>query len=955
MSDVKESYIESELYRIFKNAIERRKEYGGIIFYDVKDRMPVGDGEADIVVFGKESQKEIKLVIETKKKTQRFSRKLDPYSVSVIGQALGYAGVLAAQFIATTNGDIFVLFDSFKRESILQSQIGDSYKVEFSEDFAAKVLSDLSRYVNGRLELLDLGQIFVERLRYFHFLLSEPTYSSLKTLVKVDHGFSARYSDWIQKQGFKNNDSTMKNIAEQEAYLVMNRVLFHKTLEAYQKGLDILALKGVKEDNFEPEEFIHRMKECFSYVVKYIDYEAVFKSAEILDDIPISDEVAEYLNEFTEDIEQYNLSEFNRDVIGDLYQSLIPPIERKRLGQYYTPKEICEFLVNFSLNNAGDKVLDPSCGSGGFLVSAYNRLKYLNSDSTPESQIHNKILGQIFGTDINQFATHLSVVNLTLRNLKAKTDKVNVFPVDFFRVPALQSSLTDEHERESLKERTKEFVIFGQGFDAVIANPPYTRQDDIGNKEYVEQLRRTSLTFYESRRKGKKVKTIEKTIKMSSEAGIYAYFFTHSAHFLKEDGIMSFIVSNSWLDVQFGRDLQKFFLDNFKIIGILDFDRRVFEDAAVNTVIVLFQKASSQIREEERDRNVTKFIRIKKPMAADKLISIIRSSDTSIENDIFRLELVEQRHLKDSNKWSLYLKAPPIYYRLKHNRKMCNLEDVADITAGYVTLANDFFIISKEEATDLGIEREFLFPSLTKAKNLHFLDVRIDDADSLMLFVDKQKSKLKSKKVLKYIQSSESRNIEITRGASAGHIVRGFQNTPALVNKKDDWYVLKNIGTKPIIVPVLIWERWYASFNRDGVYVNDTFYWISPKIEKDLKPLFCFLNSSIAEFLVELMGKTVYGEGVIQMRKHILKELPTIKTDQIEGQDREKLFALFDEIIENSRSQNQVGVDSCRRRIDDVFYGILGFEMEERSQIVLSLRQMRENRRNKVSTEIIVK
>ena len=338
MGDVKESYIESELYRIFKNAIDNTAEYDGLTFYDIKDRMSVGDGEADIVIFGRAKEKEIKLVIETKKRSQKYSRKFDPYSVSVIGQALGYAGVLAAQFIATTNGDLFVLFDTFKKNSILQSQIGDSYKVEYSNLFATRVLSDLSKYIHGKLRLLDLGQIFVERLRYFHLLLAEPTYNSLKAMIRRDENFSQKYCEWVQKQGFKNNESTMKNIAEQEAYLLMNRILFHKTLEAYQKGLDILPLKTINEDDFKPDDFISRMRDCFTFVVKYIDYEAVFKSADVLDDIPINEEVAEYLNEFIKDIELYNLSEFNRDVIGDIYQNLIPSTERKRLGQYYTPR-----------------------------------------------------------------------------------------------------------------------------------------------------------------------------------------------------------------------------------------------------------------------------------------------------------------------------------------------------------------------------------------------------------------------------------------------------------------------------------------------------------------------------------------------------------------------------------------------------------------------------------------
>ena len=600
-------------------------------------------------------------------------------------------------------------------------------------------------------------------------------------------------------------------------------------------------------------------------------------------------------------------------------------------------------------------MIDPSCGSGGFLVSAYHRLEYLNNADSSPAQKHNKILSQIYGIDINQFATHLSVVNLTLRNLKAKTDKVNVFPVDFFKVPALQSSLSEEHERESLQKRTKEFLILNQAFDAVIANPPYTRQDDIGNKDYVEQLRDTALTFYETRKRGKKIKTVETSIKMSKEAGIYAYFFTHSTHFLREKGIMSYIVSNSWLDVKFGKDIQDFFLKNFQVISIIDFDKRVFEDAAVNTVIVLLRKVSGKAKSEERDKNLTKFIRIKSPIGTDELIDIINNADTPIEDASIRLELVPQVSLKETNKWSLHLKAPPIYHKLRSSKKICNLEDIADVSVGYVTLANDFFIISKDQADNLGIEREFLFPALTKARNLKYLDVRAEDSDSFILFIDQPRSKLKDTNTLKYIEASESKDIEITRGSTKGQTVRGFQNTPALKNRNGDWFVLKDNGIRTIIVPVLVWERWYASLNRDDIYVNDTFYWLDPKTKEDYKLLFCYLNSAIVEFLIELMGKSVYGEGVIQIRKYVLKDLPVVKINELSISDKKRLEFVFDNIIESNRLRNDGQVNCYRKEIDDIFFKVLGFNEEDRNQLYKSLTQMRENRRNKVTTEIIVR
>ncbi|MEM0143193.1 MAG: N-6 DNA methylase [Candidatus Parvarchaeum sp.] len=953
--DIKESYIESEIYRVFKNVINQNIQYGDIIFYDIKDRMPVGDGEADIVVFGRSLTSDIKLVIETKKRSQKYSSKIDPYSVSVIGQAMGYAGVLGSQFIATTNGDIFVIFDTYKKGSILQSQVGEAYKVEYTEDFASRVLSDLAKYLKGELKLLNLSQIFIDRLRYFHQLLTEPTYKALRDRIVKDPKFSESYTIWIQKQGFKNNEQTKRNIGEQEAYLLMNRVLFYKTLEAYYSSLELIPLKSLDQTGFEPSTLINRMQTCFSYIVKNVDYQAVFKFSEILDEIPISNEVAEHLNDFIKDIEQYNLSDFDRDVIGDVYQSLIPIDERRRLGQYYTPKEICDLIVKYSIREPQDKVLDPSCGSGGFLVSSYQRLFDLNTSERAKGNIHNKIISQIYGVDINQFATHLSVMNLTLRDLTQKTNKLNIFPVDFFKIPSHQAILTQELERESLQERGKEFVVLNSNFDVIVANPPYTRQDEIGNKEYVEKLRDIALTFYERKNNGKKLKTVKSKIKMSTESGIYAYFFTHSSHFLKEHGIMGYIVSNSWLDVKFGIDLQRFFLDNFKITAIIDFDKRVFKDAAVNTVIILLQKLTGRGHSEEREKNNVKFIRIKRPIETDEIIKLLTSECNDTENETFRSVCISQRILKNNHKWSQFLKAPPVYYKIINNKNMTTLGDIANITVGYVTLANDFFVIFKEQAEKYGIETEYLRPAITKARNLKYLDTRMEDADSYLLFVNKDKRDLKGTNVLKYIETAEQKNVEITRGSTKGQIVTGYQNKPALKSKGDNWYKLMDKGYSQIIIPKFVWDRWYASLNTDGVYINDTFYAVDPKDFSFKIPLFLILNSTLFEFLIELLGKTMLGEGVLEVRSHILNVMPILNLNKIPKSTLSQLEIIAKKIIKFSRENNEKEIKNQKLKIDELIFGFLKINKQDIKSIYETLELLRSSRKSKVNTEIMVK
>ena len=71
--------------------------------------------------------------------------------------------------------------------------------------------------------------------------------------------------------------------------------------------------------------------------------------------------------------------------------------------------------------------------------------------------------------------------------------------------------------------------------------------------------------------------------------------FFHVAKFLQNNGRMGFITSNSWLDVSYGFELQKFFLKKLKIIALLESRCEPwFEDAAVNTVVTILEKCDDK-------------------------------------------------------------------------------------------------------------------------------------------------------------------------------------------------------------------------------------------------------------------------------------------------------------------------------------------------------------------------
>ncbi|MCD6434452.1 MAG: Eco57I restriction-modification methylase domain-containing protein [Candidatus Diapherotrites archaeon] len=133
--------------------------------------------------------------------------------------------------------------------------------------------------------------------------------------------------------------------------------------------------------------------------------------------------------------------------------------------------------------------------------------------------------------------------------------------------------------------------IFGDknGFDIVIGNPPYVRQEMISppNKLKAEVSLEDRREYKEKLIKS--VKNIFPVIdKIDKKSDYYIYFYFHGLGLLNDKGTFCFITSNSWLDVGYGKNLQEFLLKYVPITAIYDNPKRSFAHADVNTIIALF-------------------------------------------------------------------------------------------------------------------------------------------------------------------------------------------------------------------------------------------------------------------------------------------------------------------------------------------------------------------------------
>jgi hypothetical protein len=149
------------------------------------------------------------------------------------------------------------------------------------------------------------------------------------------------------------------------------------------------------------------------------------------------------------------------------------------------------------------------------------------------------------------------------------------------------------------------------GFDIVIGNPPYVRQEDIIDQgihpERLEEMDEDKVDNLKSQYKDDLVNYVEQTfdIKPYKRSDIYVYFYFKGIDLLREGGTLSFITSNSWLDIGYGKRLHEGLLKLTDLSYILgNTSEKSFEDADVNTYITIANRRSEEVLTSQ-----TRFVR----------------------------------------------------------------------------------------------------------------------------------------------------------------------------------------------------------------------------------------------------------------------------------------------------------------------------------------------------------
>ncbi|MCS7123535.1 MAG: TaqI-like C-terminal specificity domain-containing protein, partial [Candidatus Aenigmarchaeota archaeon] len=343
------------------------------------------------------------------------------------------------------------------------------------------------------------------------------------------------------------------------------------------------------------------------------------------------------------------------------------------------------------------------------------------------------------------------------------------------------------------------------------------------------------------------------------------------------------------------------------------------------------------------------FVRIKKHLKVDEILNYISRANSSYEDEKIRVFLKKQYELYNEFKWSIYLRAPPIYFKLIKNSKLTPLKNVAEINYPLKKGHLDFFILSKEKIREWGIEKEYLHPIVTSPKNIKSAELLENDVEDFILLVNEPKSKLKGKNILSYIEYGETVEIKIKKGEKKGKIVKGYHN----LLKNNLWYSLNLGKPSPILFPVFE-GKISAILNVAKSYSTANFYGINPKNKDNILPLVGILNSSIVSFFKELSGRTSLGEGALDIRKYELENLPIPDPEKLSEKEKKALEKEFTILCNAQRKNDKKIEQEARKELDNIIFDILGLNEKEREQVIESLNQLREMRKRRKEPEILI-
>lgn len=479
--------------------------------------------------------------------------------------------------------------------------------------------------------------------------------------------------------------------------------------------------------------------------------------------------------------------------------------QRNIMGQFSTPAALANDILTHAKNifPANEKVrfLDPAFGTGSF-YSALNAV------------FPKELIESATGIEVDE---HYATPAL---ELWAQTD--------------LDYQISDFTKLTPPNEDNK--------YNLVICNPPYVRHHHLkGQKE--------SLLM----------KAVEAAnMKLSGLAGLYCYFMAFAHPWMKKDGIAGWLIPSEFMDVNYGKAVKDYLLNEVTLLQIHRFDPSnvQFDDALVSSSVVWFKNAKP-----EQGHSV-KF-----------------TYGGSIDNPSHE-KYVSLSTLKKENKWTRF----PLSDE-REESSAPKLRDFFDVKRGIATGDNNFFVLTREQIEGRELPLEQFRPILPSPRYLDAIEVKADehgypDIENQLFVLD---CKLPLDEIShRYPRLHDYLNEGIQLGVSERYLCKSRKIWYAQESREESLFYCTYIGRSDKEGK----KPFRFLLNRSKAIVSNSYLILYPKphvkeqIERNTK-----LNAKLLEALNEITGKTMLDEGRVYgggMHKMEPKELSNVPATEIQ-------------------------------------------------------------------------
>lgn len=466
----------------------------------------------------------------------------------------------------------------------------------------------------------------------------------------------------------RNNDK----LSPEAAFDEISKILFMKIrYEREKNGSEVFTLKKYKQLEADYEKYTRPALKKRGIDLPYMqilfnDTKDMFKEDHLFDENESIKIRQNSFEQILEKLQAYNLSDTQDDVKGIAFERFLGTTFRGELGQFFTPRTIVDFMTHVLDPKEGETICDPTCGSGGFLIKAFEYVREQIEEDIKEAKA--KLRAELEGDHYDALSEKEQLaINERIEAMQAIMNKELDTQIEGSRMYNLSHNCiygTDANPRMARTSKMNMIMhgdghggvyhhdgllnineIFEERFDVILTNPPFGARidksqkitegdrltDDASTEKYTEKY---GDAYQDARKRvndniGKSLLSLYDVGSMSGLTEVL--FMERCLKLLKKGGRMGMVLPEGVLNTSNLQKIREYFEGKAKIILICSIPQDVFiaAGATVKPSLVFFKRfteeeelqylaAKARAEDEARQKYIGEINALKDKIATEK-------------------------------------------------------------------------------------------------------------------------------------------------------------------------------------------------------------------------------------------------------------------------------------------------------------------------------------------------